>query len=55
MRTLAKAATSSLVALCAVLVVVVAVVAAIGILGNRSAAGKGNEIAGHRRSRRAGR
>ena len=46
MRTLAKAATSSLVALCAALVLVVVAVAAIGILGTRSAAGQGNAIAG---------
>src|SRR6266581_11178 len=46
MRTLAKAATSSLVALCAALVLVVVAVAAIGTLGTRSAAGRGNAIAG---------
>ncbi len=46
MRTLAKAATSSLAALGIVLALVVVAVAAIGILGTRSAARQGNAIAG---------
>jgi len=46
MRTLARAATSSLIMLGAALALVVAAVAAIGILGTRAATGQGNEIAG---------
>src|SRR5262245_10347423 len=46
MRTLARAATSSLVMLGAALALVVAAVAAIGILGTRAATEQGNEIAG---------
>src|SRR6266699_4915612 len=46
MRTLAKAATSSLAALGIVLALVVVAAAAIGILGTRSAARQGNAIAG---------
>ena len=46
MRTLARAATGSLVALCLTLALVAAAVAAIGIAGTRSAAGQGNAIAG---------
>jgi diguanylate cyclase (GGDEF)-like protein len=46
MRTLARAATSSLVMLGAALALVVAAVAVIGILGTRAATGEGNEIAG---------
>ena len=45
MRTLARAATSSLVALCLVLAVAVVAVAAIGILTTRSAASLGNTLA----------
>ncbi len=46
MRTLARAATGSLVALCVALSVVVAGVAAIGVVATRSAASQGNTIAG---------
>ncbi len=46
MRTLARAATSSLVALCVAFSVVVAGVAAIGVVATRSAASQGNTIAG---------
>jgi diguanylate cyclase with GGDEF domain len=46
MRTLARAATSSLVMLGAALALVVAAVAAVGILGTRAATGQGNELAG---------
>src|ERR1700685_409577 len=46
MRTLAKAATRSLVALCVALALAVVAVAAIGILSTRSAASLGNTIAG---------
>ena len=46
MRTLAKAATRSLVALCITLVLAVVAVAVIGILSTRSAASLGNTIAG---------
>src|SRR5260370_15962501 len=46
MRTLARAAISSLAALGAVLALVVVAVAAFGVLGTRSAAHQGNEIAG---------
>jgi len=46
MQTLARAATSSLVALCAALALVVVAVTAIGILGIRSATSQGNAIAG---------
>src|SRR5690349_3868033 len=46
MRTLARAATSSLVMLGAALALVVAAVAVIGILGTRAATRQGNEIAG---------
>ena len=45
MRTLAKAAASSLIALCVGLAFVVVCVAAIGILGTRSSAKLGNDIA----------
>src|ERR1700683_452649 len=45
MRTLARAATSSLVALCLALAVAVVAVAAIGILPTRSAASLGNTLA----------
>src|SRR5580692_1994413 len=45
MRTLARAATSSLVSLCVALALVAAAVAAIGIAGTRSAASQGNAIA----------
>jgi diguanylate cyclase (GGDEF)-like protein len=45
MRTLARAATSSLVALCLALAAAVVAVAAIGILTTRSAAGLGNTLA----------
>ena len=46
MRTLARAAIRSLVALCIALVLVVVAVAVIGILNTRSAASQGNTIAG---------
>jgi diguanylate cyclase (GGDEF)-like protein len=46
MRTLARAATSSLAVLGAALALVTIVVAVIGILATRSATGQGNEIAG---------
>src|SRR5690348_11255901 len=46
MRTLARAATSSLVMLGAALALMVAAVAALGILGTRAATGQGSEIAG---------
>jgi diguanylate cyclase (GGDEF)-like protein len=46
MRTLAKAATRSLVALCVALALAVVAVAVIGILSTRSAASLGNTIAG---------
>jgi len=46
MRTLARAATSSLILLGAALALVVAAVAAIGIGGTRAATGQGNELAG---------
>ena len=46
MRTLARAATRSLVALCITLVLAVVAVAVIGILSTRSAASLGNTIAG---------
>jgi diguanylate cyclase (GGDEF)-like protein len=46
MRTLARAATSSLVALCIALALVVVAVAVIGILNTHSAASLGNTIAG---------
>jgi diguanylate cyclase (GGDEF)-like protein len=46
MRTLARAATSSLIMLGAALALVVAAVAVIGIGGTRAATGQGNEIAG---------
>src|ERR1700742_3277030 len=46
MRTLAKAATSSLMMLGTALALVVAAVAVIGILGTRAATAQGNEIAG---------
>jgi diguanylate cyclase (GGDEF)-like protein len=46
MRTLARAATRSLVALCAALALAVAAVAAIGILNTHSASNLGNMIAG---------
>ena len=45
MRTLARAAASSLVLLCVALALVAAAVAAIGIAGTRSAASQGNAIA----------
>src|ERR1700719_2234071 len=45
MRTLARAATRSLVALCIALALAVVAVAVIGILSTRSAAGLGNTIA----------
>lgn len=46
MRTLARAAASSLVLLCVALALVAVAVAAIGIAGTRSAASQGNAIAG---------
>jgi hypothetical protein len=46
MRTLARAATRSLVALCIALALAVVAVAVIGILNTRSAASLGNTIAG---------
>jgi diguanylate cyclase (GGDEF)-like protein len=46
MRTLARAATRSLVALCIALALVVVVVAAVGILNTRSAQDRGDAIAG---------
>ena len=46
MRTLARAATRSLVALCVALALVVVAVAVVGILNTRSAASLGNAIAG---------
>jgi diguanylate cyclase (GGDEF)-like protein len=46
MRSLARAATSSLIMLGVALALVVAVVAAIGIAGTRAATGQGNQIAG---------
>ena len=45
MRTLARAATSSLASLCVALALVAVAVAAIGIAGTRSAASQGNAIA----------
>ena len=45
MRTLARAAISSLASLCVALALVAAAVAAIGIAGTRSAASQGNAIA----------
>ena len=45
MRTLARAAASSLALLCVALALVVVAVAAIGIAGTRSAASQGNAIA----------
>ena len=46
MRTLARVATSALVALCLGLVLVAVAVASIGILGTRSSTRLGNAIAG---------
>ena len=46
MRTLAKAATRSLVALCLALALVVVAVAVVGILNTRSAVDQGDAIAG---------